>query len=380
MKKTLVKVMCFVFACTLMVACFAGCAGNKDENAKWVLGATGPLTGGAASYGISVKNGAQLAVEEINAKGGLNGYNFEFIMKDDSAEAAKVQAGYDALYEAGMVASLGSVTSGACVAFAENAKRDNVFFMTPSASQQSIIETGANAFRVCFGDPDQGTLGAQEIKKVGYSKVGCIYDSSDSYSSGIYDAFAAEMTKQGLAFSAQSFDAENKTDFSSQVEALKDCDVIFMPIYYSEAYLIAKACQAKGCSAVLFGCDGFDGVKALFDEGGYVSNKVLYITPFDVNSNSAVTAAFVTSYEAKYGEKPDQFAADGYDAVYAIYNAMKVADLKDPKASASTVCEAIKSAITAASFKYDGATGIMTWDSTGACNKVPVIVELAGSK
>lgn len=379
MKKTYLRIACLVLACMLAAASFVACGGKKGDSV-WFIGATGPLTGGAASYGISVQNGAQLAVEEINKAGGLNGYQFKFEIKDDEADPTKVQAAYDALYEAGMKISLGSVTSGACMTFASNAKKDNVFFMTPSASQQDVIETGTNAFRVCFGDPDQGTLAAQKIKADGYKTVGCIYDVSDTYSSGIYEAFKAEMNKQGLSFTTQTFDAENKLDFSTQVEALKSCDVIFMPFYYSEAYLVAKKCAEKGCNAVLFGCDGFDGIDKLFKEGGYVSNKVLYITPFDAESKDTVSANFVAAYKAKFGSTPDQFAADGYDAVYAIYNAMKAAELKDPSASASDICNAVVKAITASTFSYKGATGQMTWDATGACTKVPVIVELSSAK
>ena len=353
--------------------------GNTDGsytsgNTEYVIGCTGPLTGDASSYGISVQEGATLAVEEINANGGLNGVKFKFDMKDDKATAADAASGYDLLYEAGMQVSLGSVTSGSCASFAAKAAQDHLFFITPSASAAAITDTGDNAFRVCFGDPDQGVLAADEINEK-YETVGVIYDTSDPYSSGIYEAFKGEMEKLGKEYSVQTFDAENKKDFSTQVEALKDCDVIFLPFYYTEAGLVAKAAVAKGSDAVLFGCDGFDGIDDQIDST--VTNLIRYITPFDVHSTDETVKGFVDAYKAKYnGKEPDQFAADGYDAVYVIYEAMQKAGVNDVTIGASDLCDKLIPVVTGDDFTYVGATGTMTWDASGACNKVPTIVEL----
>lgn len=370
--KTFKKAAAAVLAAVMAVTCFAGC--GKAKNTEYFIGCTGPLTGDASSYGISVKNGAQLAIEEINAAGGLNGVNFKFDMKDDKAAAADAATGYDALFDAGMQISIGSVTSGSCESFASKAKEDNLFFITPSASAANVIADRPNGFRVCFGDPDQGTLAAQELASK-YNNIGAIYDTSDAYSKGIFDAFEAEMKNLNKTFNPQSFDAETKKDFSTQVEALKDCDVIFLPIYYTEASLIAKACTAKGCKALLFGCDGLDGIADLIDATS-VTNQIKYITPFDVNSTDENVSKFVNAYKAKYNTVPDQFAADGYDAIMVIFNAMKAACVNDVSISPSDLCELVVKAITDASFSYTGATGKMTWDVSGACNKVPQIVEL----
>lgn len=342
-------------------------------NTEYVIGCTGPLTGDNSSYGISVQQGATLAIEEINANGGLNGVNFKLDMKDDKAAAADAASGYDMLYEAGMQVALGSVTSGACASFGTKAAQDNLFFITPSASAANVIETGDNAFRVCFGDPDQGILAAQEIC-ANYETVGVIYDTSDPYSTGIYEAFEGEMANLGKEYTVQTFDAENKKDFSTQIEALKDCDVIFLPFYYTEAGLVAKAAVAKGSEAVLFGCDGLDGIADQINDT--VTNLIRYITPFDVNSEDAGVKSFVTAYQAKYNTLPDQFAADGYDAVMVIYEAMKKAGVNDVTIDASTLCDTLVPVITGADFSYTGVTGTMTWDASGACNKIPVIVEL----
>lgn len=377
-KKIVAVALAFVLCLGVFAACGKGNEKPQDKgytanNTEYVLGATGPLTGDAASYGISVQNGAQLAVEEINKAGGLNGVNFKFDMKDDKAAAADAALGYDTLFEAGMQASLGSVTSGSADSFAGKALDDNMFFMTPSASAANVIENRSNAFRICFGDPDQGILAAQELAKK-YENIGVIYDTSDPYSTGIFDAFQAKMAELNKEFKTQSFDAENKKDFSTQAEALKDCDAVFVPIYYTEAGLIAKAVSAKGSNAVIFGCDGLDGVADQID--GSVKNSVSYITPFDVNSKEKNVKAFVKAYKAKYNTLPDQFAADGYDAVMVIFEAMKKAGINDVTIAPAELCDALVKVITDPSFKFEGLTGTMTWDVSGAPTKVPVIVEL----
>ena len=180
------------------------------------------------------------------------------------------------------------------------------------------------------------------------------------------------MGELGVEYKVQTFDAENKVDFSTQVEALKDCDVIFMPFYYTEAGLVAKAAVAKGCDAVLFGCDGFDGIAGQIDET--VTNKIKYITPFDVNSEDAKVASFVSAYEAKYGVKPDQFAADGYDVVMVIFEAMKKAGVNDVTITPDELCEIVKATITADDFVYSGVTGTINWDESGMASKSPNII------
>lgn len=380
MKKALTLLLAASMALSLAACAKNDVDGNNNgdnyaaNNTEYFIGGTGPLTGDNASYGTSVQQGAILAIEEINANGGLNGTNFKFDMKDDKAAAADAQSGYDMLYEAGMQISIGSTTSGSCASFAEKAAADNLFFLTPSASAANVIEGKSNAFRVCFGDPDQGTLAAKEFKDQGYEKIGALYDTSDAYSSGIYEAFKAEMETLGLEYIEQTFDAENKKDFSTQAEALKDCDVIFLPFYYTEAGLFAKAVSAKGSDALLFGSDGLDGVADQVDDS--VSNVIKYITPFDVNSEEEPTKSFVDAYVERFGAQPDQFAADSYDAVKVIYECMKNAGVDDVTIDPATLCDLVVAQITDPDFSYTGTTGTMTWDASGACNKVPVIVTL----
>ncbi|MBQ9031345.1 MAG: ABC transporter substrate-binding protein [Parasporobacterium sp.] len=370
MKKT--RIFAIVMAMAMLMSClFAGSAFAADA---LKIGATGPLTGDASSYGISVNQGANLAVEEINAAGGVNGYELEFNMIDDKAAAADATTGFGQLMDWGMQASLGSVTSGSCEAFGQQAAQYHVFFLTPSASAASVIATGDTAFRVCFGDPDQGTLAAQELTSR-FEKIGCIYDTSDTYSAGIYAAFDEEMKNLGVEYQTFTFDQDNKKSFSAQVEALKDCQVIFCPFYYTEASLVAKECSSSGHGDILlFGCDGFDGLAPLLDDT--VTNPIEYITPFDVESTDEKTAAFVANYTEKYGAAPDQFAADGYDCIYTIAALLEAAGVEDTSIDFASLADILVAQITADDFSYDGVTGTMTWDASGASTKIPVIVIL----
>lgn len=390
MKKTkLSKVLTIAVAAVLAFAMLALTAcGSKDNGGGTapagssataptgdviVIGATGPLTGDASSYGISVNQGAQVAVDEINAEGGVNGYQLKFVMKDDKAAAADASTGYDLLYDEGMVISIGSVTSGSCVAFGQKAAQDGLFFITPSASSADVIATGNTAFRVCFGDPDQGVLAAEELTSK-YQKIGCIYDTSDTYSTGIYAAFEKAMQERGVEYEVRTFDADNKKDFSSQVEALKDCEVIFCPFYYTEASLVARACAAKELdNIVLFGCDGFDGLAPILDEN--VKNPISQITPFDAEGTDAATKKFVEAYNNEYGIVPDQFAADGYDAIHIIADLFKTSGVPS-KLDIETVGQQAVETITDPSYSYAGVTGTMTWDESGACTKTPIIKEV----
>ncbi len=375
MKKKILTIVLMVLVVAVSAFSMVAC-GDKGRD-TYLIGMTGPLTGGAASYGISVKNGAEIAIADINEKGGLNGVKFEFKMMDDEADPVKAGTGYDALYDLGMHASLGGVTSGACESFNAKAAADNIFSLTPSASAANCIKA-SSSYRICFGDPDQGVLAAQELTKT-YTNIGVVYDSSDSYSSGIYAAFQAEMTKLGKTYTSQSFTAETKATFASTaVSALSACDVIFMPFYYQEAYLVIQEAAKTNVAVDFFGCDGLDGLDgfaAQQDNGADVSG-VRYFTPFDANSDVAVVSSFVTKYKAKYNSSPDQFAADGYDAVMAIYEAMKVAKVDDVNISASDLCNKLKTVFNSADFSYAGTTGNMKWSSNGAPTKEAIILTI----
>lgn len=366
------KIIAFALAAIMVVASFSFVSCGGSDNDSFVIGATGPLTGGAASYGISVKRGAELAVKHLNAKEG--GVKFTFKMLDDQAEAEPASSNYDFLMDNGMQFSLGGVTSGSGEAFAKKANADKVFCMTPSGSADPVIKDLKYSFRLCFGDPDQGALAAKEIKDGGYVNVGAIYDESDTYSTGIYEAFKTEMAALGINYNEQKFDKENNVDFTAQAEALKGCDIVFMPFYYNEAALFIKKSVEKGSSAVFFGCDGFDGIADLVKD---VTNKITYITPFDVNSQEANVKAFVDAFKAEYNALPDQFAADAYDVVMVLAKALEKKGVTDYSLSYDELGDILYDTITADDFSYDGLTGNgMTWGTDGKCTKAPKMVTL----
>ena len=365
-KKIVSAVVVLALLATSMLS-LASCGDKLFEDDTIKIGATGPLSGDAASYGISVQNGAKLAVKHLNEKDGIK---FSFAILDDKAGVEDASTNYDTLYDAGMQISLGGVTSGSGEAFAKKGNADKVFCMTPSGSADPVIKDMPYSYRLCFGDPDQGTVAAQEIKNGGYTKVGAIYDNSDPYSSGIYAAFKTEMAALGIEYIETSFDKDNKTDFSTQVNALKDCDIIFMPFYYNEAQLFIQQAKAS-TNAVFFGCDGFDGIASYIEN---VDNKVMYITPFDAASTKQNVVDFVAAYEAEYGKTPDQFAADAYDVVMVLADAIAKAGVTDVNISAEELANKVIAVITAADYSYSGLTGDMKWVVTGECTKAPNIV------
>ena len=371
--KKIVSAVALVAMLTTSVVALASC-GGKDEGGAFKIGATGPLTGEAASYGISVQNGAALAVKHLNAKDGVQ---FEFKILDDKAGAEDAATNYDTLADWGMQFSLGGVTSGSGEAFATKANAEGIFCMTPSGSADRVIDNLKYSFRLCFGDPDQGTLAAEKIKAEGYANVGAMYDTSDTYSTGIYEAFEAKMAELGIKYTVKTFDAESKLDFSTQANDLKDCDVIFMPFYYTEAALFINKAVEKQSNAVFFGCDGFDGIA---DKVATVENKIMYITPFDINSTETNVKDFVAAYKAEYNMDPDQFAADAYDVVMVLAAALEKKGVTDYSLSAAELGDILYETVTASDFSYTGLTGNdMTWSTDGKCTKAPKIVVLGGN-
>lgn len=342
------------------------------------IGASGPLTGDAAVYGKAVANAATLAVEEINAQGGQQ---YEFKAEDDQADAEKAVTAYNNLVDWGMQLSLGTVTSGAGQAVSPLYQEDGIFAITPSASSTGVIykdmadssSAYGNVFQMCFTDPNQGSASAVYLanhKDLG-TKVGVIYRSDDNYSTGINATFTDEAKKQGLEIvSSQTFQ-NGATDFSVQVKQLAEsgADVIFMPIYYQPATLILQEAQKQGITATFFGCDGMDGILSQDGFDATLAEGLYMLTPFSADSTDTKTAAFVKAYEAKYNETPNQFAADAYDAVYAIAQAVKAAGVTGDTA-AKDMTDAMVKQFT--SMTFDGTTGSnVTWKATGEVSKDP---------
>ncbi len=382
------KAMGLVLASAMLVASLAACGGDdkvKDQNAGsgssngeavLKIGGIGPLTGGNAVYGQAAMNGAQIAIDEINEAGGINGMMIEFNAQDDEADPDKGVNAYNNLKDWGMQILMGCVTSGSCTAVSDYAHEDNLFLLTPSASSLTSI-TYDNAFRVCFSDPNQGVGAADYISQHQLaSKVAIIYDNSDVYSSGITEKFTAEANNIGLEIVAsEAFNADNKTDFSVQLQAAKDAgaELVFLPIYYNEASLILSQAAAMEYQPMFFGCDGLDGILGGVENFDLaLAEGVMLLTPFAADATDDMTVSFVTKYQEKYGEIPNQFAADSYDAIYIIKAAMEKAGVT-AEMSVSEMCDAMKAAMT--QITVDGLTGsAITWSEDGEPTKAPKAV------
>ena len=380
-------------ASILSATALAGC-GNSGSSAStasgsgsasaFKLGNIGPLTGAAAIYGNATKNGAQLAVDEINAAGGS--IQFEHNCQDDEHDPEKSVNAYNNLKDWGLQVLVGPTTTNPCVAVSAETNSDNVFELTPSASSNDVIGgqedadgnvTTArkdNVFQMCFTDPNQGTASAQYLaKKQLGTKIAVIYNNSDAYSTGIYKKFEAEAANQGLQIvSTSTFTDDNATDFSVQLNDAKNngADLVFLPIYYTPAALILTQANGMGYEPDFFGCDGMDGILTVEGFDTKLAEGLMLLTPFVATATDEKTSAFTKAYKDAYGDEPIQFAADAYDCVYVIKELLEKTGCT-PDMSASDICDKLKAAIVDG-YTYSGLTGEnMSWKDTGEVSKEP---------
>ncbi len=361
-----------------------GSDGGSETAGAIKLGASGPITGNAAVYGLAVQHAAEIAIEEVNALGGTQ---IELNFQDDMADGEKAVSAYNALMDWGMQISLGTVTSGSGQAVAPSYEADNIFALTPSGSSTAIIykDTANNKdpygvmFQMCFTDPNQGTASADYLKEhteLG-SKVGIIYRSDDNYSTGIYNTFKAEADKIGLSIvDAETF-VDSDTDYSVQVKKLADAgaDIVFLPIYYQPASQILVEADKQGYTPNFFGCDGMDGILTLENFDTSLAEGLFMLTPFSSDAEDAKTQNFVKKYVEKYNETPNQFAADAYDCIYAIKQAIDNAGITADMSTDDITAAMIKEFT---SMTFDGITGSsMTWNTDGEVSKAPkaVVIE-----
>ena len=379
------KFVALFAAAAMLVGTVAGCGGSADKEADASgsgeavikIGCIGPTTGGAALYGLAVKQGAELAVKEINEAGGINGVQIEFQMEDDEHDAEKSVNAYNSLKDWGMQMLMGTVTSTPCTAVVENTYAVNLFQLTPSGSAVDSIKYD-NAFRVCYSDPNQGAASAKYIGENGLStKVAVIYNSASDYSTGIYETFAAEAANQPFEIvAAEAFQGDDATEFTVQIQKAKDAgaDLVFLPIYYQAASLILTQAASIGYETTFFGCDGMDGILDMEGFDTTLAEGLMLLTPFAADAEDEATQNFVAAYEEAYGSTPIQFAADAYDAMYIIKAAAEEAGIT-PDMSVSDICDAMKAAMLEIS--YSGLTtagGEMTWDAAGEPAKDPMAV------
>ena len=372
-----------IFLAAMMIFSLAACSGGSTEPAQPAdggesegavtikIGATGPLTGGAAIYGQAVKNGAEIAVEEVNAMGGIQ---FEFNMQDDTHDPEKAENAYNALVDWGMDMMMGTVTSAPAEVTSADAYADRYFFLTPSASSTNVIDGKDNVFQMCFTDPNQGTGSATYIseKNLG-SKIAIIWKNDDSYSTGIRNTFVEQAAALGLEIvTEETFTEATKTDFSVQISKCQEAgaDLVFLPMYYEPASLILNQANAAGYAPTWFGVDGMDGILTMEGFDTSLAEGVIVLTPYSADDTSSLNQNFVKKYQDKFGEVPNQFAADGYDCIYAMYKAATEAGIDPASMDHEAICDAMVAKFT--SMTFDGLTGAsMTWGKDGTVSKLP---------
>jgi len=379
LKKTLALLMAVVMIAALCAGCGGGSAASapaSGSNANvFTLGGIGPLTGGAAIYGNAHNNGCQIAVEEINALGG--DIQFEYNFQDDEHDAEKSVNAYNKLKDKGMQILIGPTTTSPAVAVSAETNSDRIFMLTPSASSVDVINGKDNVYQICFTDPNQGTASAQYIAEQALgTKIAVIYNNSDAYSTGIYNKFVEEAKALGLeVVSETTFTDDTANDFSVQLNDAKNAgaDLLFLPMYYQPASLILTQAAAIDYAPVFFGVDGMDGILTLEGFDKSLAEGVILLTPFSADAADQRTQDFVIQYKQRFGDIPNQFAADGYDCIYAIYEAIQAAGIT-PDMSNEEICSKLIETFNG-DFSYDGITGeAMTWDESGEVSKAPKAV------
>ena len=371
------KFTALMLAMVMAVAMLAGCGSSAPADAPAAgaikLGMCGPLTGGAAVYGTAVQAGMEIAVEEINAKGGLQ---FVLNCEDDEHDTEKAANAYNALKDWGMQIMAGPVTTAPSNVVAGECANDGIFMLTPSASGASVIEYGDNIFQICFTDPNQGVASADYMAQNNLgTTIGVIYDSSDVYSAGIFEKFDAQAKVNGLNVACvEAFTADNKADLTTQVTKCQEagCDVVFLPFYATEAAQVLTYADKIGYNPVFFGCDGLDGVLTVEGFDPALAEGVMLLTPFSADASDEATKSFVAKFQEKTGIIPNQFAADAYDVIYAIAQACENAGVTADMSAADINAKLIEQFT---SMTFDGLTGKgMTWAATGEVSKSPMAV------
>ena len=337
------------------------------------IGLIGPMTGAAASYGTSVRQGVELAVEEVN---GLGGVQIELNAQDDEHDQELSINAYNTLWDWGAQMIIGCVTTGPCVAVGAEAYNDRMFMLTPSASSTDVIADKDNVYQLCFTDPAQGSASAQYISEHGLgTKIAVIYNNADAYSTGIYQTFEAAAAELGLEIVSVTTFTDDTTDFSVQVTEAREAgaDLVFLPIYYTPASMILQQANSMDYAPVFFGVDGMDGILNIEGFDTSLAEGVMLLTPFSADATDDLTVNFVTKYEEAYGATPDQFAADGYDCVYTLYAAINEAGITADM-SAEECCDLLIAAMQ--NIEITGVTGTMTWSATGEVTKTPTAVRI----
>ena len=365
------------FAAMLALAMLLSLCSFAAAEDAIIIGISGPLTGPYAMYGLGVVNGAQIAIDEINALGGLQ---FAMVDEDDEGDPEKAVNAYNTMLDQGAAVMVGTVTSGACAAVAAEAYNDRVFMLTPSASSPTVTEGRNNVFQVCFTDPGQGAASAQYIVDHNLAtKVAVIYNNGQDYSTGIFQTFEAKAKELNLEIvSIKTFSSDDNADFSVQLADAKEngAELVFLPIYYTPASMVLQQAQNMDYAPIFFGVDGMDGILDIEGFDTTLAEGVYLLTAYSADAQDEKTQNFVAKYQEIYGGVPNQFAADAYDAVYALYEACNAAGVTAEMANQdegfAQVCELLIPVMP--TLTIEGITGTMTWNATGEVDKTPTAV------
>ena len=340
---------------------FVACGEPKTEKASGdaetiKIGALGPLTGPLAIYGVSATNGLKLAIDEINANGGILGKQVELNLLDEKGDSTEAVNAYNKLVDWGMVALVGDITSKPSVAVAEVAAQDGIPMITPTGTQLNITEAGSNIFRVCFTDPYQGEVLAKFAKESLKAKTAAVVvNNSSDYSDGVANAFIAEAEKQGIEVVAKEGYSDGDKDFKAQLTkiAQKNPDILFVPDYYEQDGLIAIQAKEVGLTSTILGPDGWDGVAKTVDKSSYSAiENVYFANHYSVKDSNEKIQNFITNYKAKYNDEPSAFSALSYDAAYILKAAIEKNGSVDKESLAKAIKEIEFAGITG-SLKYD---------------------------
>ena len=359
------KLIALLLAVCLMTVAGAALADGLELKIAHI----GPQTGPAAVYGLATYRGAQIAADEITAAD--NGVTIILLNEDDTHDAEKAVNAYNNVMENGAQMIVGTTTTAPCIAVGAKAYEERVFMLTPSASSTDVTADKDNVYQLCFTDPNQGSASAAVIneKKLG-TKIAVIYNNADAYSTGIYQTFVQKAAELGLEIVSTTTFTDETTDFSVQVNDARDngADLVFLPIYYTPASQILMAAKAVDYAPVFFGVDGMDGILTMEGFDPALAEGVMLLTPFVADAKDDLTVNFVKKYQDQYGEVPNQFAADGYDCIYAMVEAAKLAEVQSGEA-AEDICDRMIAAMQ--ELQITGLTGSMTWTANGEVDKVP---------
>ena len=361
MKKA-IKLMVVI---ALILVVFTGCAKKDADSIK--IGGIFPLSGPVAVYGIEAKNGIELAIEEINAAGGINGKNVVLISEDDEGNPEKTVNAFKKLTTKDKVTMIiGSLTSGCTAAITTLAQNQKVVLIAPAATMESITDAGNFVFRACFIDPFQGTVGGKfSAETLKAKNAAVLYDIANDYSIGLYENFKKAFVSAGGTMAAEESYATNDMDFNAQITKIKNAnpDVVYLPDYYATVALIAKQLRAQGVQASIVGADGWGGI---VDNAGEEILNGFYSDHYAADSSDQKVVSFVNAYKAKYNSTPVSFAALGYDSMYIFKDAIIKAGTTD----ASAVRDAVE--------KTNGAyvTGQLTFDAKRNPVKSAVMMEI----